>query len=226
MDIRIAFFIFHQFSFHPPPLTRTLKNSIYAPQANGFVFLHPPRDKPVQRHVPDELSGAKQRQTLVFENISRINHSCANNATFTWFSKDEAAVIRATRPIKAGEEITINYGANGERVQRQRELYQCFHFKCTCERCRTELEAERRSRPSTGQRGRMAEDIAREKAGRWAELEKWLREQHPPPMLQQQSSAQLPPPSRQQVRAPCKGASRPSTPSYLSLAVRSHASTK
>lgn len=178
----------------------------------------------MQRHVPDELSGAKQRQTLVFQNISRINHSCANNATFTWFSKDEAAVIRAVRPIKAGDEITINYGANGDRVQRQLELYQCFHFKCTCERCRTELEAERRSRPSSGmstaKQGSMAGDIAREKASRWAELEKWLREQHSPPMLHQQASAQLPPPSRQQVRVPSMEASRPSTPSHLPIAVR------
>ena len=101
----------------PPTLLLSCARALSLSRARRF--LHPPREHPVQRHIPDELSGAQQRQTLVFENISRINHSCASNATFTWFSKSQAAEVRATQPIKAGDEITINYGASGSVLQQQ-----------------------------------------------------------------------------------------------------------
>ena len=203
-----------------PPPTLLLSCARALSLARARRFLHPPREHPVQRHIPDELSGAQQRQTLVFENISRINHSCASNATFTWFSKSQAAEVRATQPIKAGDEITINYGASGSVLQRQHDLQQCFHFKCTCERCRSELEAERQARPNARHPGTLPpEDVAREKASRWAELERWLRDQQQPPQQQPPQQLlpqqQLPqqPPSQPQARAPRMGASRPSTPS-------------
>ena len=148
--------------------------------ANSFVFVYPPREFPVDRAIPDELSGAKEQQTVVFANISRINHSCSANATFTWHKQDEVGVIRASRPIKANEEITINYGVSGSRKERQASLRHCFNFHCRCERCCAEelKTSKRASEPASAQANAApwsnAEVRAKAKEARWAELERWL----------------------------------------------------
>lgn len=111
--------------------------------ANGFVFLHPQPATPCRRDIPDEETGALCRETIVFKNISRVNHSCVPNCTFTWYPNEKAAVVRAAQAIAVGEEVTINYGATGTYTERQRVLQGCFHFTCTCAKCSAEIATEK-----------------------------------------------------------------------------------
>ena len=159
-----------------------------ATHANGFVFTFPPREQPLRREVPDELAGVQRRQTIVFDSISRVNHSCDPNAAFTWYSRDQAGVIRAARPIAPGDEICINYGASGPRAVRQRTLRRCFEFDCACPLCTRELDVERATVQElrcAGARDVDPEEKARIKEERWAELERLTREHFtavlPPP---------------------------------------------
>lgn len=45
----------------------------------------------------------------VFALASRINHHCDSNAHNSWNEDTERYTVHASRDIKAGEEITINY---------------------------------------------------------------------------------------------------------------------
>ena len=102
------------------------------------------------------------RRTLCFPTISRVNHSCVPNAEFTWYVRDGAACVRATRDVAPGEEVTIDYGApDGPRALRREHLRRTFRFECTCERCAAERQGEH-------------EETAQLKESRWAEIERWL----------------------------------------------------
>ncbi|KAH9019791.1 hypothetical protein EDB84DRAFT_1516300 [Lactarius hengduanensis] len=61
--------------------------------------------------------------------ISRINHSCAPNALFRWNEELFAAEVRALRPIRRGEEVTIGHASRQERLR------DAYGFTCTCELC-------------------------------------------------------------------------------------------
>ena len=76
--------------------------------------------------------------TVVFLNISRLNHSCAANAYFHWDSARFEGTVVVKRPVPAGAEVTINYGAQGTRAERQWHLRERFGFDCGCERCALE----------------------------------------------------------------------------------------
>ena len=83
--------------------------------------------------------------TVVNLMISRCNHSCAPNAVFVWDAVLELGRLDAKRPIPAGTEVTINYGAHGGRMRRQRILSQRFNFMCECELCCLSGEALKRN---------------------------------------------------------------------------------
>ena len=53
--------------------------------------------------------------TVVFLTISRLNHDCDSNARLQWHAQTARAAILCKQPIRAGTEITLNYGASGER---------------------------------------------------------------------------------------------------------------
>lgn len=68
--------------------------------------------------------------------ISRINHSCAPNALFRWNDEMFAAEVRALRPIRRGEEVTMCYVPELEGyASRQERLRDAYGFACTCELC-------------------------------------------------------------------------------------------
>ncbi|KAK6088909.1 lysine methyltransferase [Seiridium cupressi] len=72
----------------------------------------------------------------VFPEVSRMNHDCRPNAHYYWDSETFTQNVFATRPILAGEEITITYVdmllPRDERVER---LDHTWHFPCACTQC-------------------------------------------------------------------------------------------
>jgi hypothetical protein len=92
-------------------------------------------------------AGRRDAITVVNLMISRCNHSCSPNAAFGWEAELQPPCSLSTKwPIRAGEEITINYlGSRGSRARRQRLLLKRFNFVCTCELCSLSGEALERS---------------------------------------------------------------------------------
>ncbi|KAJ1928180.1 mitochondrial import receptor subunit tom20 [Tieghemiomyces parasiticus] len=68
---------------------------------------------------------------------SYLTHSCAPNAEPSFLDHDHVLTLKATRPIQAGEEITMSYIAVGDRPTpaRQAELMEKFRLHCTCPLC-------------------------------------------------------------------------------------------
>ena len=73
--------------------------------------------------------------TVVQLMISRCNHSCAPNAAFSWDDELMVGRLITKHPIPAGTEVTINYGAKGNREMRQQFLFDRFNFECACPLC-------------------------------------------------------------------------------------------
>ncbi|KAE8870064.1 hypothetical protein PTNB29_00408 [Pyrenophora teres f. teres] len=72
----------------------------------------------------------------IWPETSRANHGCAPNAQYVIDPEHLTQVVRVTRPIAAGEEITIAYTTPLEPTPlRQKHLQTGFHFNCTCSRC-------------------------------------------------------------------------------------------
>ncbi|CAE7240930.1 Dnajb2 [Symbiodinium sp. CCMP2592] len=76
----------------------------------------------------------------LFHQVSFCNHCCAglSNATWTW-SASKGLVLRATRGVSCGEELTISYigkpWCDLARPARRRYLKQNFNFVCLCKAC-------------------------------------------------------------------------------------------
>lgn len=71
----------------------------------------------------------------VFENISRINHSCLPNAVQAWNAQNREETVYAVRDIQPGTEITLSYHAGGPSTVRKALLKENFGFDCACELC-------------------------------------------------------------------------------------------
>nr|POE52315.1 set domain-containing protein 5 [Quercus suber] len=85
------------------------------------------------------------QQQAVFGDICRINHACLPNSQGNFNNALGQFTIHAVKPIKDGEEITINYlpehGALKE--YRQGRLLQSYGFLCDCPACDTTRESGR-----------------------------------------------------------------------------------
>lgn len=80
----------------------------------------------------------------IYKYLSFIDHSCDPNATFkTLDSKLGLESIQSIKPIKQGDEITINYldiVLDKLSVEdRQRIIANRCSFVCHCTKCRLEL---------------------------------------------------------------------------------------
>ena len=85
----------------------------------------------------------------VFPTLARLNHSCDANAANKWNAALGEMTVHATRPIKAGSEITLCYSIDGRtyapRAARQAHLQASFGFTCACSKCGLNGEALRLS---------------------------------------------------------------------------------
>ena len=86
----------------------------------------------------DILSYSKTRSEPIGSGLyiepSVLNHSCQPNAATIYFGT--TLVLKAIKPIKRGEEITICYvDLEMDRIERQKLLKNSFYFECQCIRC-------------------------------------------------------------------------------------------
>ena len=84
----------------------------------------------------------RKNKSGLYKTISRINHSCAPNAVWSWIEGDESKVeiqVRVVREIKEGDEILVSYlgstNAFGSKDKRQEELRNRWDVTCNCEVC-------------------------------------------------------------------------------------------
>jgi hypothetical protein len=78
---------------------------------------------------PDSVTGG------VYPTICLINHSCAHNSHHSWNDMTSSETIHAIKDIKAGEEITIDYGKPVPFDARRARLRSSFGFECDCSLC-------------------------------------------------------------------------------------------
>jgi len=77
----------------------------------------------------------------LFDATCRINHSCEPNAAIVAVGDPFAsATVCASRPIAAGEEVTIDYLACSEKAgaAKRAELLEQYRFECRCAACQRE----------------------------------------------------------------------------------------
>jgi len=83
------------------------------------------------------LGESKTNSVGVYENFSRINHSCCSNSVSNWKGSSTKLQIIAVRPISKGEEITFDYLGAGSLYdyEERRIRLKARDIDCTCEIC-------------------------------------------------------------------------------------------
>lgn len=82
------------------------------------------------------LPGYDQVHSAVLEHTSRCNHSCTPNANIPFYLSSFSFQLRACRPIRRGEEITITYiNLPDDRATPRQELRTKYSFHCECPSC-------------------------------------------------------------------------------------------
>lgn len=71
---------------------------------------------------------------------ARMNHACLPNTEVVFFG--DMLVVRATRDLKAGDELTTNYGgrANEPYARRKKRLSTRYGFICDCALCKADAK--------------------------------------------------------------------------------------
>lgn len=81
-------------------------------------------------------SGSCGSYAGVFDELSRMNHSCCPNAVYNWDTQTFSGSLRAVREIMPGEEITVAYCALGELWAVRQTNLQAYGFFCACPACK------------------------------------------------------------------------------------------
>ncbi|KAF4971996.1 hypothetical protein FSARC_1326 [Fusarium sarcochroum] len=113
-------------------------------QRNGFG--------PGQQTEDEDVSNAS---TGIWIRASYMNHSCVSNSKKDFVG--DLIVIRATRRIKAGEEITHSYDESSDYEARKVALQRTWGFECRCSLCeveKTESAEVRKRRHETEEKAR------------------------------------------------------------------------
>ncbi|RDB28332.1 N-lysine methyltransferase SMYD2-B [Hypsizygus marmoreus] len=81
----------------------------------------------------DEIE--KDYYSAVFDQLSRINHSCTPNASADFDVASFSNPLKAIRDIKKGEEIFVSYCDCGTPTAARQQQLKSYGFQCTCRRC-------------------------------------------------------------------------------------------
>lgn len=95
---------------------------------NGFDF-------PGVKSTEDG-SGEQTIAAGIWLHVSHANHSCVPNADRSYIG--DMMVVRATRGIKAGEEITFSYLIPNHSYLERKERLALYGFECDCPLCEVE----------------------------------------------------------------------------------------
>jgi hypothetical protein len=78
-----------------------------------------------------------QKYSVLYLDISMINHSCEPNAVFDINAHPLEGIIIAHTAIKQGDEICISYidGATKTKTERKELLEKAWGFDCKCDKC-------------------------------------------------------------------------------------------
>lgn len=75
----------------------------------------------------------------LFRKMSLVNHGCHPNAEMLIDKETGKLELVATRKIQGDEEITISYVPDtASLLEKRSELFNSFHFVCTCDQCLSE----------------------------------------------------------------------------------------
>lgn len=85
-------------------------------------------------------TAATGEHSCVWALLCAANHSCAPNAHAVFGGGGSLAVLRASRAIAAGEEVTVAYNEDvvWKPLRRRRSLLEKWGFHCRCARCAAE----------------------------------------------------------------------------------------
>ena len=95
---------------------------------------------------PARVAGA------VYRTLSRFNHSCAPNCTWSFAHESESkpgegaasVTVRAIKPVREGDELTISYvDPTVGRAERREQLWAKYRFECACHLCAGPRDANR-----------------------------------------------------------------------------------
>ncbi|KAJ9618726.1 SET domain-containing protein 5 [Taxawa tesnikishii (nom. ined.)] len=123
----------------------------------------------------------------VFEQASRINHSCHPNAIHSWNKLTYIQSVHALRDIKAGEQIFIDYVPDSmwDPDQRAKWLQYYHNFTCRCPSCAGPSAVQ--SRANRAEMQKLYQKL-------WDHLDKECKEKkniHPPKDLMQSIWSQI-----------------------------------
>jgi tetratricopeptide (TPR) repeat protein len=88
--------------------------------------------------LPNETENIRKASTGLWVMAAYINHSCLANAVKDHIG--DLLLIRATRDISAGEEVTHQYDSATDYAERQEALKRTWGFECQCSLCKAESE--------------------------------------------------------------------------------------
>lgn len=94
----------------------------------------PSTDASAQDQEPE--GGADPRASGVWLRASRANHSCVPNGDRSFIG--DMIIMRATREIKAGEEIRLSYLNSDHPYHRRKAGLAAYGFECDCPLCQSE----------------------------------------------------------------------------------------
>ncbi|ODN86320.1 hypothetical protein L198_07339 [Cryptococcus wingfieldii CBS 7118] len=101
----------------------------------------PARGAGVEEIMDERLSVAKDRDPVMFLHgmPSMMNHSCWPNMTECWYG--DIMVVRASKSITSGEELTMSYVQNNPSFPSRLSSLSSWDFTCSCILCRTDSSA-------------------------------------------------------------------------------------
>eukprot|EP01060_Flectonema_neradi_P033754 TRINITY_DN5748_c2_g1_i2.p1 TRINITY_DN5748_c2_g1~~TRINITY_DN5748_c2_g1_i2.p1 ORF type:complete len:298 (+),score=44.45 TRINITY_DN5748_c2_g1_i2:39-932(+) len=88
--------------------------------------------------LPISTAGPKHYGSGVYVLAATLNHSCSPSACLVPDGNSTDIVVKATRPIKTGDEITLCYVPQGFNLNQRKERLQKYEFTCACEKCQLE----------------------------------------------------------------------------------------